>query len=607
MINKTAVERGFFWSTTYKTHSDCEKKEGYSSEIIGLPPLNSRRNDANYGFLDKNGVIKKRHPNGENVYVQKGDVIIGKILVQADKDGSENITDVSLVIKNGEEGYIDRVINETTSGGYKLIKVVIRKLKEPEIGDKFACYDSKTEVLTTTGWKFISNLTWTTRVATLENGRLEYRYPTDLQRYNAPEKMYSIKTQDVDLVTTLNHNLYVKTDMDVEFELHQARDMLGVKCNYQKHAYFVPTVESLIFMVLPGDYIPIYVYIPLFVALYFGMRGDLSEIPAYYIQSNATVFDLIKSFTTQWAYTLTSIVVYDKRLLSEIKYQIGLPNWVWSLSRENARLLVECIYTYQKGDGDVFSIRDMFIKDDMQRLALHAGWCITVKTKRDRYQLEIIKKESRNTPMVNNGVKEDKIVKGYCGKGGKVYCCSVPSGVIYIRRNGKTVWCGNSRSAQKGTCGMMYSQEDMPFTSEGIVPDIIMNPHAIPSRMTANQLMESVLGKSCLIEGNFGDGTAFSNCKNEEKTLAEEICERLGMNNYKGNGVEKIYNGMTGEYMGECFIGPVYYQRLKHLVSEKIHARATGPVTSFFRQALEGRRVQRYVFIYFFQICQYVV
>ena len=143
-----------------------------------------------------------------------------------------------------------------------------------------------------------------------------------------------------------------------------------------------------------------------------------------------------------------------------------------------------------------------------------------------------------------------------------------------------------SRSAQKGTCGMIYPQEDMPWTRDGISPDLIMNPHALPSRMTINQLMESVLGKSCCIDGKLGDATPFTS---SSVSIAETLCDRLGMNKFERTGKEMLYNGMTGEPMGMVFIGTVYYQRLKHLVDDKMHARAQGPNATLTRQPLEGR------------------
>tara|TARA_X000000950_G_C13643392_1_gene548551 strand:- start:164 stop:748 length:585 start_codon:yes stop_codon:yes gene_type:complete len=104
--------------------------------------------------------------------------------------------------------------------------------------------------------------------------------------------------------------------------------------------------------------------------------------------------------------------------------------------------------------------------------------------------------------------------------------------------------------------------------------------------MTINQLMESVLGKSCCIEGGLGDATPFTK---SSVNVANKICEKLWKNGYNKTGKEMLYNGRTGKPLGMVFMGPVYYQRLKHMVSDKIHARATGRNTTLTRQPLEGR------------------
>jgi DNA-directed RNA polymerase beta subunit len=123
-----------------------------------------------------------------------------------------------------------------------------------------------------------------------------------------------------------------------------------------------------------------------------------------------------------------------------------------------------------------------------------------------------------------------------------------------------------SCSAQKGTIGMTYRHQDMPFTKDGIVPDIIMNPHAIPSRMTMAQLMECIMGKAGCHIGAFGDATPYNDCSVES---IAKVLELSGMERY---GNEILYNGRTGEQIKtEIFIGPTYYQRLKHMVSDKVH------------------------------------
>ena len=142
----------------------------------------------------------------------------------------------------------------------------------------------------------------------------------------------------------------------------------------------------------------------------------------------------------------------------------------------------------------------------------------------------------------------------------------------------------SSRHGQKGTIGMMMEEEDMPFTSTGLRPDIIMNPHAVPSRMTIAQLMENIFGKIGVRKGTLGDGTPYSHLKVED--LKKHMVE-MGMHPY---GNEILYNGQTGEMMqAEIFMGPTFYQRLKHMVIDKKHSRARGPIVSLTRQPCEGR------------------
>jgi DNA-directed RNA polymerase beta subunit len=142
-----------------------------------------------------------------------------------------------------------------------------------------------------------------------------------------------------------------------------------------------------------------------------------------------------------------------------------------------------------------------------------------------------------------------------------------------------------SRSAQKGSIGMIYEHQDMPFTKDGIVPDIIINPHAIPSRMTMAQLMECIMGKVSCYLGAEGDATPFNNCGVEN---IARLLETTGLERY---GNEIMYNGRTGEQIKtEIFIGPTYYQRLKHMVADKIHSRGSnGPIVMLTRQCSEGR------------------
>ena len=143
----------------------------------------------------------------------------------------------------------------------------------------------------------------------------------------------------------------------------------------------------------------------------------------------------------------------------------------------------------------------------------------------------------------------------------------------------------SSRHGQKGTVGMILRTEDMPQTASGIVPDIIINPHCIPSRMTIAQLMETILGKMGCELGCLGDGSPFNNVTLEG--ITKIMRDKLGL---EPHGNEILYNGFSGKQMEtSIFMGPCYYQRLRHCSADKMHSRSSGPLVMLTRQPAEGR------------------
>ena len=143
-----------------------------------------------------------------------------------------------------------------------------------------------------------------------------------------------------------------------------------------------------------------------------------------------------------------------------------------------------------------------------------------------------------------------------------------------------------SRAGQKGTLGLIIPEKDMPFAADGTRPDLIINPHAIPSRMTIGQIVESLFGKACAYYGGFGDCTAFQ-VKGSNYSVYGPMLTKAGFNS---SGKQLMYNGMTGTQLeADIYMGPTYYMRLKHMVKDKINYRARGPNTNLTRQPVQGR------------------
>jgi DNA-directed RNA polymerase II subunit RPB2 len=193
---------------------------------------------------------------------------------------------------------------------------------------------------------------------------------------------------------------------------------------------------------------------------------------------------------------------------------------------------------------------------------------------------KLIKYEDHS--KIHRTTEESYIDKNFIDRNGDGYCIAK----VRIRTSRKPVIGDklSSRHGQKGTVGNIIPEKDMPFTSTGIRPDIIINPHAIPSRMTIGQLKETLLGKVLVQLGLFGDGTSFG------ELAVDDIRRELLKTGYESHGNEVLYNGMTGEQIeSNIFIGPAFYQRLKHMVNDKQHSRSIGPMVNLTRQPAEGR------------------
>ena len=531
IMNNSAIEKGLFRAQVLKKYQEEIKKNPASSQtgIFMKPDRNKVDNlrgkeDANYDKLGIDGYAKAE------TYIKDGDVIIGMVNPKASAKEDEKLyTDSSTIYKSVIPGAIDRVFTGFSGDGYPIIKMRVRSERIPIIGDKFACYDDQTEVLTDSGWTKFKKLTKMHKVATLVDGeKLVYEHPTEIQSYDYEGPMYLVESNQVNLCVTPNHRMWVaprsaQGESVKNYRFERADEILGMPRIYQKS---VNTYD-----------------------------GNFTE------ELNDPCF--------------IPLILDDK----------SLPEWVWNLNMEKARIFIvkmihDCI---RENDTLQYDTPSKKLANDLQILCLHAGWSanITLKTesKTDIWGLTIIMKQ--NNPTVNENVdKQDQIINYK----GKVYCCTVPSHIIYIRRNKTPIFSGNSLHGQKGTIGYNPHRADMPYTEDGLVPDLIINPNCM-RRMTIGQLIECLFGKLCAIKGVYGDGTPFMGV--DINRINEELVSH-GMEEW---GNQTMYCGYTGHKMTtKIFIGPTYYQRLKQMVGDKVHSRSNiGPKQLLTRQPSEGR------------------
>lgn len=713
IMNQSAVERGLFVSTTYKTITEERKKsEKNSYERIQIPPRELQKMSYCYYKLGKDGVIKP------GSIVVEGDVLVGKVRT-TQVDGRDELRDVSRVVRSGEEGVVDTVFATTNPGGHPLYKIKIRTIRIPEIGDKCACYDDSHDVLTSKGWINIKDVEVGMLVASLNDGTMSYEPIVAVQEYDYDGDMYVLDTGKVSLRVTPNHRLYVSDHTGTgKYKIVPAEDAYKKPQKYLKCAdrrinirddfpeqlvvdedgeithYTVYDKEGEVFGVYDIDAWLTIVGVWLAEGVMSNTRIDITvnkqrvkDALTAAAETMGVKFSKYRSSKDSkerdsWSINSEPIGLEFTKF-KEISIRKYIPDWAWFLNKRQSQVLLDSMILgdgcYIGGTDTVrYSTSSIRLRDDVQRLALHAGCSADyhlkskkgfshymynargnplpepnkITTNTDHWTITIV--TTQCWPLVNKNysLKRDEgnqdRMEPYSGK---VYCLTVgkrlrgdeskvqkhrkmnneqkrytkklkclearwqseenssldsdcegtmdialesidtvveSEGIIYVRRNGLAVWCGQSKSAQKGTIGALYRQEDMPFSIEtGMSPDLLINSLCMPSRMTVSHLMETVLGKECAINGKMGRATPFSSASTDNADLIIHSLQECG---FEGTGYETMCSGFTGEmFQARIFVGITHYQKLKHMVADKMHARAFGNVQCLSRQPEEGR------------------
>jgi intein/homing endonuclease len=623
LINQGSIDRGMFLATVYHTEKDEDKQKINGDEEIRCKPDPTKTKGmkmANYGKLNTDGVVP------ENTFIENRDIIIAKVtpIKENRNDPSKHIKfeDQSRMYRSMEETYIDKNYIDKNGDGYNMAKVRLRTTRKPVIGDKFCALPTQ-QVLTHLGWVYIKDIDISLhKCATLDkDNNIMYEYPSEKFVYENTEPMYFVNDNNVHIICTMNHRLYVNVNglnqgesldsdewydcfgnsIDIDecpkFQLLPASEIIGkptqfqlsIKNNYKSFTHYniserLINVNNLIVLTA------IYYHV--------GYDDDVKDCYVFKLDKNENytypivspiLFELKISFdyyeTRKYITIKRGKNIFIDQSFKALNDKI-FPEFVWSLSRSQARYLLKLL-SCQK---DIFSKMMVITYDekwtyDIARLAVHCSYnsrVILNHLPRHTYNIEIITEELQ--PIINVDGKMDGIYL-YTGN---VYCIEMPTSHTYISREtsySPAVIIGNSsRSGQKGTVGAIIAEADMPYTDSGIRPDIIINPHAIPSRMTMAQLKETLLCKVLVMLGLFGDGTSYGDM--DVSTISDKLL-KMG---FEKSGDELLYNGTTGSQI-ECkvFVGPVFYQRLKHMVSDKYHSRSTGRMVNFTRQPAEGR------------------
>lgn len=637
ILNQSSVDKGLFRSFTYRTIIVEEKKKTSTHfETIEMPSPDVRIRSFNYTKLDKDGIVRL------GAFVGSGDVVVGKVSTRQIKIGKEDIFDTSVIIKNGEEGFVDKVFITTTPDGYKMIKIKIRCLKIPEIGDKLCsnCAQKGTIGMTLSSEDMpytmdgiipdiIINplcLTRDTRVNCVDG--LSRRIDSIL---NYDDHVWSFDF--------LTKKLIHGKSMGGEFKSH-TNVMRLIKpngktiCCTPDHQFLLYNPESHTFywkqahLLHPNDHLVCGMEYPedyeLLTDLNFFVKIDVHYFRLRTLEQRKitqALFRLIGfyqaiSFQSSppivWKQLETSVIWQDMDNIP-VSFTISfLKNLdiLTKLSEMPSCLIREYIASFLAGFlciDDEFPFYAKWKKDiDVSILStisflLLTQWNIqcTILEKEDFIYLKIhsicLYHELigiRYCPIKSLRLT---VLSSYLQQ---VSTFESSSWKDFLKQSHCLEWWYQKDIKQLPfwTCHITEKQQ-LPrkedtfcigveihhnFIAEGM---IVKN--CIPSRMTINQLMESIGAKSATIQGKFRYATTFSkHSVNVVETLKSEL-KNCG---YEKNGNEFMINGITGQQLeAEIFIGPSYYHRLKHLVGSKIHARNHGKVSQLTRQPLEGR------------------
>lgn len=471
-----------------------------------------------------------------------------------------------------------------------------------QVGDKM-CFDEATEVLTNEGWKSIADITTNHRVCTRQNGSVVYVTPSAVHRYPTGGRMYFIQSQQVDLLVTDNHRMFVKQRGATTFELVPASAIHGKRVRYCKHGQWdgialeKTTLPALMVKAgrggvttreLPARVLSTDTFLMLMGA--FISEGNIVNVKGSYgidisqtkEPNRANLIAALQTANVPHCFTGDKIRIYSKQLMMYCKvlghsHEKYIPNELFNFPPDQLRILFRWLMwgdgtTKPDGRPVAYFTTSPRLADDVQRLCLHLGWAANVERiheggttvicgkstfGRPFYRVGIVTKKLE--PQVNHGhVKQQRVqsegfIENYKGP---VFCVTVPGHVLYVRRNGKPVWSGNSnRYGAKGVVAKIVPDAQMIQDEKGRPVDVILTSAGIITRINPAQLVEASLGKVADHRG--------------EPILVPQFAARDAVAHAKGllkasglSDKETVVDPVTGRSIPGVFVGKSYFLKL---------------------------------------------
>lgn len=587
MISKGFVERGAFNGCKFEVYSTILSK----NEEFGIPNKNQtdKINNKNYSKLNNIGIVER------GTLVKKGDVLIGKYI---SKDIDVNIKnnldinkyeDKSVIYKESEPAIVHNIIvdaNNTDSNNIR--KVVLRKMRPISVGDKFCCLPTQ-QIMTTKGWINIVDIDVDKHyIATLsKDGHMIYEKAIKKYKYKCNnEILISYKDDNVEFTCTSNHDLCF---YNFKSEIHKIEAQYLSHMNLKKYKivrvsrqtnknYYIGNLseyENDIYILLKS--------IIILCNYNYYMLNDNKICVKSKNHSNLKYY--LKMLHIDATFNDGEIIINEdknnkySKILLDVLFEKDMPSLFHNIN--NLKLIKKLELEFYELKTQNYTVIDI-----LSILFYKINYVLSIIRNIDNSFIVSVSKEKRELyPILNKNNINKKIYNGY------VYCLEMSSkntkNVYFCKENVESppIVIGNSsRSGQKGVCARLMDDADMPYTEDGIIPGLIINPHCIPTRMTIGQLMESLTGINCSLKCGHIDCTIFSN-----KDL-HTIYTELKLEGYNQFGYKRLYSGITGEAIDALvFMGPTYYQRLQKFISELMYSIVNAPTDMLTMQPLEGK------------------